>query len=167
MISLRSPASPRSRLRIYLNDHLAAASAGIELSRRALRNNRATPLGDFLQQFLDDIIEDRNTLAAVLRRLGEPQNRVKQTAAVIAERAGRLKPNGQLLGYSDLSRLVELEALCAGVEAKICLWRSLERVSGAGNLIPGVDVRRMIERGEAQRLVLESHRLEAAQRALR
>ena len=37
-------------------------------------------------------------------------SRAKDGAAWVAEKLGRLKTNGQLTGYSPLSRLVELEA---------------------------------------------------------
>ena len=39
--------------------------------------------------------------------------------------SGRLKPNGQLTGYSPLSRLVELEGLSLGITGKLGLWRAL------------------------------------------
>ena len=53
------------------------------------------------------------------------RDRVKVTAAWVGEKAGRLKPNGQLTGYSPLSRVVELEGLSLGIEGKRLLWVSL------------------------------------------
>ena len=35
-------------LSIYLNDHLAGATIGVELARRIRARNRGTPLGDYL-----------------------------------------------------------------------------------------------------------------------
>ena len=43
----------------------------------------------------------------------------------MAEKLGRLKPNGQILGYSPLSRLVELETLALGITGKRSLWEAL------------------------------------------
>ncbi len=43
--------------------------------------------------------------------LGVPQDRVKNAMGWGAEKLGRLKPNGQLTGYSPLSRMVELKGL--------------------------------------------------------
>ena len=37
------------RLDIYLNDHFAGATVGLELARRAARENAGTSLGDFLE----------------------------------------------------------------------------------------------------------------------
>lgn len=37
----------------------------------------------------------------------------------VAEKLGRLKPNGQLHGYSPLSRVIELEGLYLGISGKL------------------------------------------------
>ena len=52
---------------------------------------------------------------------------MKPAVAWIAEKAGRLKLNGQIRGYSPLSRLVELEGLEVGVTGKRSLWQALSR----------------------------------------
>ncbi len=57
--------------------------------------------------------------------LGVTENRVKMPIAWAAEKVGRLKPNGQLTGYSPLSRLIELEGPRARGDGKLALWRSL------------------------------------------
>ena len=49
---------------------------------------------------------------------------VKDAGGWLLEKAGRLKLNGQLKGYSPLPRLVELEGLALGVTAKLASgWR--------------------------------------------
>jgi hypothetical protein len=45
-------------------------------------------------------------------------DKVKNIAAWGIEKVGRLKLNGQLTGYSPLSRVVELEGLLAGIAGK-------------------------------------------------
>jgi hypothetical protein len=109
---------PTRRLDVYLNDHLAGATGGIELCRRALRENAGTDLGAFLEWLLAEIGEDRRTLEDVAMRFGIDRSPFKPAAAWALEKAGRLKLNGQVHGYSPLSRLIELEALQAGVSAK-------------------------------------------------
>jgi hypothetical protein len=152
-------------LRIYLNDHYAAATAGLELARRCLRENRGTDLGAFLAGFTRELEEDRASLGRVMESHGIAKSPVKQAAAVVLERVGRLKLNGQLSGYSDLSRLLELEGLTAGIEAKASLWRNLhESDLGAPS---DIDLGRLCERAEWQRRALEPHRLAASRRALR
>jgi hypothetical protein len=148
-------------LRIYLNDHLGAAAAGLALARRTLRNNREGELGRFLAELVGEIERDRASLEQVLKALGAPRNPVKEGAAKLAERLGRLKLNGQVRGYSDLSRLLELEGLVVGVDAKRALWRSLQQT---GRTFP-VDLDELVARAERQRDGLEEHRLAAARRA--
>ena len=42
----------RRLLAIYLNDHLAGATVGVELTLRAARENNGSELGDFLRDVL-------------------------------------------------------------------------------------------------------------------
>jgi hypothetical protein len=109
----------RRLLSIYLNDHLAGATLGLELARRAARENEGSPLDTFLQNVLfPEIEQDRETLQQLMAKLGIGRSRPKVAAAWTAEKVGRLKPNGELWRYSPLSRLLELEGLAAGIEAK-------------------------------------------------
>ena len=149
-------------VQIYLNDHLAGSVAGHELAKRTQANNAATPLGDYLIELMQQIEEEQRILENLLDSFEASPDRMKQLAAWIAEKAGRLKLNGQITGYSDLSRLVELEGLCLGVEGKLSLWRSLKQVSGHYPQLAVVDLDMLIERGEAQRDKLEEFRLGAA-----
>ena len=153
-------------LGIYLNDHLAGATAGVELSRRLHQQNRQTPFGDDLGRIQQEIEEDRETLRTVMKRLGATENPLKTTAAWMAERAGRLKMNGRILGYSPLSRLEELEALRLGVEGKVALWQLLKETRGADPRLEGLDLDALRARGERQSGDLEALRLRAGREAL-
>jgi hypothetical protein len=150
----------RSLLGIYLNDHLAGAVAGREVAKRALQNNAEGPLGTFLRSLVGDIEEDRQTLLRLMERLEIPVSPVKPTIAWAAEKVGRLKFNGRLVGYSPLSRLEELEFLSLGVEGKLLLWRSL--ASASEERLAGFDFATLMKRAEVQREELERFRLEAA-----
>jgi hypothetical protein len=153
-------------LGIYLNDHLAGAIAGSELVKRAARNNEGTPLGVFLSRLATDIDEDRGALETLMSDLGVRRDVVKDAAAWMAEKVGRLKLNGRLVGYSDLSRLVELEGLSLGVEGKLAMWRNLSRVRERYAALNKTNIERLIQRAEAQRRELEEARQEAAVNAL-
>lgn len=157
---------PRHLLQIYLNDHLAGAVGGSALARRCLASNRGTPLGTFLDAFLDEILQDRHTLEDIMARMGMVADRRKLLAVAVGERIARLKLNGQLVGYSDLSRVVELEALCAGVALKRRLWRSLSQIKGADAALATVDFVHLAERASSQLDGLERHRLDAVARAI-
>jgi hypothetical protein len=150
-------------LRIYLNDHLAASAMGLALARRTLRNNREGELGDFLARLVREIEEDRATLLEVMRALGAPRNPIKEPAARLLEVVGRLKLNGRLRGYSNLSRVLELEGLSLGVDGQRALWRSLQASSRS---VP-VNLDALVQRADRQLEELERHRVEAARRAFR
>jgi hypothetical protein len=153
-------------LGIYLNDHLAGAIAGSELAKRAARNNEGTPLGTFLARLTTDIEQDRRALETLMSDLGVRKDVVKDAAAWMAEKVGRLKLNGRLVGYSDLSRLVELEGLSLGVEGKLAMWRNLSRVREKYAALEKTNIEELTERAEAQRRELEEVRQEAAEKAL-
>lgn len=155
-------AGPSTLLSVYLSDHLAGATAGTELARRTLDNNRGSELEPFLEGLLGEIVEDRATLERLMSHLGVPASQIKQAVAVAAERVGRFKLNGQLVGYSPLSRLVELEGLAAGVETKLNLWRSLREAIPEPALPSDVDLGSLIDRAEEQRGTIEHHRQRAA-----
>lgn len=141
-------------LSIYLNDHLAGATVGVELARRAVRSNRDRPEpGEPLTGVCAEIEADRVTLEQVMDRLAVRRSAVKPAAGWLAEKLGRLKLNGQLHGYSPLSRVVELEGLCIGISGKIELWRALEQALGAE--WGGFDFRRLGERATRQRATVE------------
>ena len=114
---------PMRPLDIYLNDHFAGAMLGVELSRRAAAENRGTELGDFLEALHREIVDERQTLRAVMSALGIDASPFKPAGAWLLEKAGRLKLNGQVRGHSPLSPLVELEGLEAGVSGKRSLWQ--------------------------------------------
>jgi hypothetical protein len=153
------------RLAIYLNDHLAGSVVGTELVKRALRENRGSPFDEILAWLLGQILEDRATLERLMDELGISKSRVKRTLAFALERVGRLKLNGQLRGYSPLSRLVELEGLMLGVTGKRALWVALENVSGTEPKLRELDFGELRRRADEQLTALERQRVEAARLA--
>ncbi|MGI8805669.1 MAG: hypothetical protein ACR2IN_08290 [Thermoleophilaceae bacterium] len=155
-----------SRLSIYLNDHLAGATVGVELARRTAASNRSTDYGRALTELAAEIERDRETLVEIMKRLSLGRDRVKLLVSWGAEKAGRLKLNGQLRGYSPLSRLEELEALSLGVEGKMALWQALRRTHGADPRLGGIDFEELIERARSQRRRFERQRRRAAEEAL-
>jgi hypothetical protein len=116
-------------LTIYLNDHLAGATFGTELVQRMVRENTGTDFEQPLRALSDQIQSDLAELESIVDALGKPRDRIKRALGWSVEKVGRLKPNGRLLGYTPLGRLLELEALAAGVAGKRGLWRALGVVS--------------------------------------
>jgi len=155
--------TPTRRLEIYLADHLAASTAGLELARRSARSNAGNATGEFLRRLVVEIEEDRETLERVIVQLGFKPSRPKVAAAWVAEKVGRLKLNGQVRGYSPLSRVLELESLAVGIAGKEALWNALRRVAP----VEVVDFEALIDRARRQRADAEEHRLAAVDEAFR
>jgi hypothetical protein len=151
-------------LAIYLNDHLAGAVLGSELTRRAARENRGSPLGEFLERLVREILEDKHMLERVLQATGVRPSRIKPRVAWALEKVGRLKLNGRIRRYSPLSRLLELEGLTAGIAAKRSLWQAL--ALAADPRLAAFDFDALSSRAEAQLDGLEPHRVDAARLVL-
>jgi hypothetical protein len=122
-------------LALYLKDHFAGSTGGLEVARRTAKSNAGTEFGGPLTRIASEIADDRDALKRIMARCDVGPAPVKLALAWAAEKAGRLKPNGQLRGYSPLARIVELEALVTGVSGKLSLWRALKQIApGHGRL---------------------------------
>jgi hypothetical protein len=153
-------------LRIYLQDHLAGATAGLELARRTRGANEGTEYGPPLAKIADEIEADKRQLEGLVHDLGFGGDRIKNVAAWSLEKVGRLKMNGQLSGYSPLSRLVELEGLLTGITGKKGLWVSLLQLAPDEPRLDTALLERLRDRAEAQRTTVEELREKAAREAL-
>jgi hypothetical protein len=147
---------------IYLNDHLAGATGGVELARRIRDSNREEQdFAEPLTRICREIEEDRATLEAVIDALEIARDPLKPIGAWVGEKVARLKPNGRLRGYSPLSRVLELEGLAMGITGKMGLWEALRDRGTVGP--PGVDFEQLVLRAEEQRAAVEGlHRLAVA-----
>jgi hypothetical protein len=101
-----------------------------------------------------------------MERLGLKRSRVKPRLAIAAERLARLKLNGRLVGYSSLSRFVELDFLVMGIAGKKILWANLADLANLRERLPDVDFDALIERAEKQLAELEPVRCAAGRDAL-
>jgi hypothetical protein len=144
-------------LPIYLNDHLALATAGCDLARRSAGSNEGTELGELLEELAAQAQADRAQLQDVMARLDVRRDQLKTGAGWLAEKLGRLKLNGRLLDYSPLSRVIEIEGLIAGVTGKLALWRTLAATAPDEPRIADIDFAHLIGRGKEQLQALEAH----------
>jgi hypothetical protein len=141
-------------LSVYLNDHLAGATAGVKLARQAADGAIA-----------EEIEEDRAVLIDVMERLGVGQDPVKAALGWAAVQAARLRFAAELLGHAPLSRLEQVEALALGVEGKLALWQALRRTLGGDPRLRAIDLDELIARARSQRRRLERLRMSAADAA--
>lgn len=151
-------------LGIYLNDHLAGASGGLELARRAARSHGRDRAA--LREIADQIAADREELRTIMITLGVPVRRYKEAAGWAMEKVGRLKLNGRILSRSPLSDVLEIEALLLVVEGKAAGWRLLRSVAEQHGHLDPAQLDRLIDRAARQADVLENMRVKTAHQAL-
>lgn len=153
---------PDDDVAIYLRDHLAGSAGGLALMRRSRRNNRGNDYEPVLARLEAETLLDREALEQVADHNGVSSSRVKEAAAWTAEKVGRLKFNGQVRGYSPLSRLWELEQLGAAVGTKTDLWTLLVDDRLADRVPPDVDAGAVLARCRRHVELVEQHRVRAA-----
>ena len=149
-MSSTTTAEGRKFLEIYLQDHYAGSTGGVELAKRSAKANGGTEFGGPLTRVAGEIREDRDALKRIMARLDVSPAPVKATLAWAAEKAGRIKPNGQLRGYSPLGRMVEVEALVTGVTGKLSLWRALLQVAPSEPRLDAAQLTELAQRAEDQ-----------------
>ena len=152
-------------LRIYLQDHLAGSTGGLELAKRARGANQGTTYGDDFSKLAGEIAEDRQELESIMESFGFGADKLKNTAFWAAEKAGRLKLNGGLTGYSPLSRQVEIEGLITGVNGKRSLWLTLRDLAGTDRRLDADRLGRLAARAEEQLELLHELRARAGRDA--
>ncbi|MCK7627649.1 hypothetical protein MUU72_31915 [Streptomyces sp. RS10V-4] len=162
-----APGSDMKLLGIYLNDHLAGATAGTQRADHLVRAARGSPLGRALGPVAAEIAEDRSALLGIMRDLGVPVRRYKVCAGWASEKLGRLKGNGRLVRRSPLSTVLELEALRMATEGKAAGWQTLRRLSATDERLDSALLDRLLERARQQQKTVEEWRTRQAETALR
>jgi hypothetical protein len=154
---------PRS-LATYLNDHLALATAGIELLRRAAGSHPGER-AEKLTRLRDEARSDLESLRSLMRRLEVSESRPMAALGWVGEKAGRLKPNGYLLRRSPLADVIELEGLRAAVHGKLACWQVLREVA-QDDRVATEQLETLIERAEDQQHRLCTLHLQAVRERL-
>jgi hypothetical protein len=149
-------------LGIYLNDHLAGATAGTGLAQRMAASGHLPAADGTLRQLAVEIAGDRDALLEFMAALGIPVRGYKVWAAWAGEKAGRLKPNGHLVSRSALSNLEELEILRLGVEGKAAGWRTLRVLADRDRRLDPARLDDLISRARRQSDLVEELRVKAA-----
>ena len=154
-------------LGVYLNDHLAGATVGLELVRRmAASAGAGSETAAVVKPLVSEITADRRALIAMMAALGVKIRGYKLLAAWAGEKAGRLKLNGHVLSRSPLSALEETEMLRLGVEGKAAGWRSLRSLAERDSRLDADRLDDLIERAKRQSDTLETLRVGTAERVL-
>lgn len=112
-------------LAIYLNDHVAGATVGVQRVQRMAKVYEGTVVGTAIAPLVPQLGQEREWLLDCLRRLEIPVRTYKVVGASVAERVGRLKLNGHVRRTSPLSALLEVELLRGAVTGKKSGWQTL------------------------------------------
>jgi hypothetical protein len=156
------PDQPRL-LRAYIADHLQLMRAGQELALRVAGRERDPRITGLTEDAAKELRRQQALAVAFLRQLGASPPRLRLALGALAERAGRLKPNGRLLRASPLAPVVELEVLEAMLQSAARFWRVVEAAEVAeDDLVAGA-----ARAAEALVEPLEELRRELGARALR
>ncbi|MGI9183389.1 MAG: hypothetical protein ACR2GZ_00270 [Solirubrobacteraceae bacterium] len=151
---------------VYLNDHLAGAMLGSDLAEQLRSRNAGTRLGELMESLAPQIEEDRETLIALMEKLGTSKNPLKQAATWMAEKASRPKFSGLTSGERELGTFMAVESLALGVLGKEALWTALKAVADQRPPLASMNLDALIDRAQAQHRALERERLAMAKVAL-
>lgn len=152
---------------IYLRDHLAAAHAGLDFVRRSAEENDDNTIGATLSDFIPDLEEEEDAVKEAMGLLNVEPSQWKMAASRVAEKMGRLKLNGQLRGYSPLSRLLELEGLSAAVQMRRGLWKTMLDARKVYPQLRQLPAERYIDRADGQLEAIEQMHGKAARAMLK
>jgi hypothetical protein len=139
-------------LRIYLEDHVAGATAGSHRASRLAEAEASSPDGPVLKTFATDVATDLEALVTLMEAMGLQPSKLKAGLASVGEKLGTLKPNGRLAERSPLSTIVEIEAMQMAVRGKRSLWETLQR---AMPVHTAIDLGELIQRADDQAKVLD------------
>ncbi len=137
-------------LAVYCNDHLAAATGGIELVGRMLSTHDGDRYEGPLEQLLEELREEKAAYLSIMGALGIPVRQYKQLGVWLAEKVTRGKLNGRLLSRSPLSDLVEFEFLASAVRGKRSGFETLRIAAEVDDRLPKAELDRLIDQAHRQ-----------------
>jgi hypothetical protein len=152
-------------IHVYLNDHLAGATAGVDLVKQAAERHDGE-LGEFFGELADEISGDYNTLTSLVDQMNVQGSGAKEVLAKAGASISSTKFSGESIDDPEFGTFLTLETLSIGVEGKLCMWKALKVVQGEYPELESTDIDTLIERAQSQRDRLEGKRLEVAGGAL-
>jgi hypothetical protein len=153
----------KEALATYVEDHLAGATAGLELLEALCAQHQGDPTGALAGRLLPEVENDRRTLEGIARAL-DAGSVLKEAGAWITEKISRLKLHRDAKGV--LGTFEALEAMSLGVLGKRALWRALAVAARTDTRLAGIDFDGLAASAERQHALLEEERLRAAAIAL-
>jgi hypothetical protein len=152
-------------IHVYLNDHLAGATAGADLAKQAAERHDGE-LGEFFAQLADEVGADYNTLTSLMDQMDAHASGAKEVLAKAGSEISEAKFSGESMDDPEFGTFITLETLSIGVEGKLCMWKALKVVADDYPELSSTDIDTLIERAQSQRDKIEGKRLEVASTAL-
>lgn len=156
----------REALETYLNDHLSASVAALELMDRLAEEHGDSSLGRLVARFRQEVGEDQAMLESLIGALSGSESALGQAVAWVGEKVSRLKIGPGKDDLSGLKLLEALEALSVGFAGRNRLWRGLAHVHAQAPLPLALDYAVLAARAQRHIDELEPHRLDAGLAAL-
>jgi hypothetical protein len=152
-------------IHVYLNDHLAGATAGADLAKQAAERHDGE-LGEFFAQLADEVGADYNTLTSLMDQMDAHASGAKEVLAKAGSEISEAKFSGESMDDPEFGTFITVETLSIGVEGKLCMWKALKVVADDYPELSSTDIDTLIERAQSQRDKIEGKRLEVASTAL-
>ena len=152
----------RLGLQTYLQDHLAASVAAVDLMAHLLQSKPSKDEEAMLVQLKAEVEEDRTLVEEVLTAQGGASSHIKGAGAWVVEKISRVKLWTSKQETEALFWLQAYETLCLALRGKTALWRLLS-AEGAPEL-PGTPKKSFEQRAlrsERQEARVETARVKA------
>jgi hypothetical protein len=153
-------------LEVYLTDHLALATGGLNLAEQAADRHRSDELGEFFAPLTAEIKADYETLETLIADLGIDKSATKTALAEVGSKLAAPKFAAEGAGNEHLGDFITLETLATGVSGKRAMWKALKTVTDAYPELQALDLDELESRADDQYNRVESKRLEMAPLAL-
>jgi hypothetical protein len=151
-------------LGVYLNDHLAGSVAALDIlaALEDVDDHR-----EWAEEIRAEVTADREELERLMQTAHVQASTVRRAAGWVTEKLAELKTRLDDRRDGSLHVMELLEMLSLGIEGKRSLWAALQATAPFEPALRTVDYPLLINRAIQQRSVVEEHRLQAAQKALR
>src|SRR4051812_13012946 len=153
---------PTDPLAVYLNDHLAASVAALNLMEELAEHERGRPLEHKLLALRSEVSEEQQMVRELLERIDAGESRLKQAAAWITEKVGQGKLAISTRIHPALATLQGLEAIALGLEGKLCLYHVLGEIAPNDPRLSDCRPAMLVARTVIQQSMIEHERLAAA-----
>jgi hypothetical protein len=150
----------------YLNDHLAGATAAVELLEHLEAAHAGSGMGQAVAELRAEVEADRGELRSIMERLKVGESRARKASAWLGGKVTELKLRLDDRAGGELHLFEALEVLSLGIEGKHGLWRALATAAQDAPSLQVGDYERLAQRAIEQRGQVETMRLEAARKAL-